>query len=118
MSQILDGIGKLQRVGNTHRDLKPDNIFLTGGADGVAIADFGELGDVQLRFTKGTTQAGGAPGFIAPDVLAAIERMADGATATTEIYTLSLHDALPIPSKICDMYLLRTIVSHTREKEF
>ena len=84
MSQILDGIGKLQRVGNTHRDLKPDNIFLTGGADGVAIADFGELGDVQLRFTKGTTQAGGAPGFIAPDVLAAIERMADGATATID----------------------------------
>ena len=84
MSQILDAIGKLQRVGNTHRDLKPDNIFLTGGADGVAIADFGELGDVQLRFTKGTTQAGGAPGFIAPDVLAAIERMADGATATID----------------------------------
>ena len=84
MSQILDAIHKLQRVGNTHRDLKPDNIFLTGGADGVAIADFGELGDVQLRFTKGETQAGGAPGFIAPDVLETIERMGDGTTATID----------------------------------
>ncbi len=95
MSQISDAIDKLQRVGNTHRDLKPDNIFLTGAADGVAIADFGEMGldarpdaerggSVQLRFTKGTSQAGGAPGFIAPDVLAAIARMEDGATATID----------------------------------
>ena len=95
MGQILDAIDKLQRVGNTHRDLKPDNIFLTGAADGVAIADFGEMGldarpdderhgGVQLRFTKGTSQAGGAPEYIAPDVLAAIERMEDGATATID----------------------------------
>ena len=41
-------------------------------------------GDVQLRFTKGTTAAGGAPGFIAPDVHAAIARMEDGATATID----------------------------------
>jgi serine/threonine protein kinase len=84
LMQILDAVRKLVSVKDAHRDLKPDNIFFTPARDGAALADFGELGPVQLEFTKGVTSPGGAPGNFAPEVTAAIEGLADGATATID----------------------------------
>lgn len=84
LMQILDAVDKLLRVGQAHRDIKPDNLFFTPKLDGIALGDFGELGLVQLEFTKGVTSPGGAPGNLAPEVTAAIEALADSATATID----------------------------------
>ena len=63
LGQMLDAIAKISEPpdSSAHRDLKPDNIFFIGNKEDLALADFGEIGDLQLRFTKGQTSPGGAP---------------------------------------------------------
>ena len=82
--QILDAVNKLLRSGDAHRDLKCDNIFFTGSREGLALADFGEIGPLQLEFTKGSTSPGGAAGNLAPEVNETIAALDDGATATID----------------------------------
>jgi hypothetical protein len=81
--QILDAVNKLVRSGDAHRDLKCDNIFLTGSY-GLALADFGEIGPLQLEFTRGSTSPGGAAGNLAPEVAETIAGLDNGATATID----------------------------------
>ena len=65
--QLLDAVGYAHERGVVHRDIKPDNIFLT--SDGrVKLADFG-IAHVGSEAT-GLTQAGtvmGTPGYMAPE---------------------------------------------------
>ena len=82
--QILDAVNKLVKSGDAHRDLKCDNIFFTGSREGLALADFGEVGPVQLEFTKGSTSPGGAAGNLAPEVAETIAGLDNGATATID----------------------------------
>eukprot|EP01048_Picozoa_sp_COSAG05_P005581 COSAG05_NODE_334_length_11233_cov_697.826477_10_plen_160_part_00 len=78
LCQMLDAVAKIGACDNAHRDLKPDNIFFTGLREDLALADFGEVGSRRLQFTKGVTSPGGASSCLAPEVLEAIGRLAEG----------------------------------------
>jgi eukaryotic-like serine/threonine-protein kinase len=73
--QILAGLEAAHAMGVVHRDLKPDNVFVTASAGGplLKLIDFGIA---KLRasseFTKGLTRAGvvmGTPEYMAPEQL-------------------------------------------------
>lgn len=73
--QILAGLEAAHAMGVVHRDMKPDNVFVTNSAGGplLKLIDFGIA---KLRasseFTKGLTRAGvvmGTPEYMAPEQL-------------------------------------------------
>ncbi|RYZ06896.1 MAG: serine/threonine protein kinase [Myxococcales bacterium] len=73
--QILAGLEAAHAMGVVHRDMKPDNVFVTASAGGpvLKLIDFGIA---KLRasseFTKGLTRAGvvmGTPEYMAPEQL-------------------------------------------------
>src|ERR1041384_3479426 len=73
--QILAGLESAHAMGVVHRDMKPDNVFVTASAGGplLKLIDFGIA---KLRasseFTKGLTRAGvvmGTPEYMAPEQL-------------------------------------------------
>ena len=80
MTQMLDGVVKLQKHGKAHRDLKADNIFFVGGKQELALADFGEVGPLQLEYEYGVSP-GGATGYLAPEIRT---QTADGAACTID----------------------------------
>ena len=82
-TQMIDAVVKLLKHGNSHRDLKADNIFFTGNHKDLALADFGELGPVQLEYKDGVSP-GGASGNYAPEVANAISGLADGASVNID----------------------------------
>lgn len=75
--QVLRGLAAAHTVGITHRDLKPDNLFLTTVGDRqdfVKILDFGvskvlwgSLSSAHRSATTGTGAAIGTPGYMAPE---------------------------------------------------
>jgi serine/threonine protein kinase len=85
LTQMLDGVVKLQKHGVAHRDLKSDNIFFCGDRMSLALADFGEAGPLQLQFVEGASSPGGALASLAPEVRTAIAAMAPGTTQTRSV---------------------------------
>lgn len=92
VKQVLKSLGEAHSQGLVHRDLKPDNIFLTdvfGESDFVKVLDFGISKFVDSSPDHETlTQAGlipGTPLYVSPEQ--ALGRSVDG---TSDIYALGV----------------------------
>lgn len=68
MMQIAEGLGEVHRRGLLHRDVKPENLFLT--KDGRAVLlDFGLALDAErTRLTATSSNLLGTPAYLAPEV--------------------------------------------------
>jgi len=67
IAQLLSALGCLHRAGVIHRDVKPENLLLTGGGD-VKLADFGAAIHAPEPFHLRNTLCG-TPEYLAPEVL-------------------------------------------------
>jgi len=90
--QVCDALGAAHVQGVIHRDLKPDNLFLTDGDETVKVVDFG-LG--RMLTDKRMTKTGvmlGTPRYMAPEQI----RSAKDSDARTDQYALGIicHEAL------------------------
>ena len=79
--QILSGLEAAHALGVVHRDLKPDNVFITpsGGGPVLKLLDFGiaKLRDTN-EYKKGLTRPGavmGTPEYMAPEQLYAADQV-------------------------------------------
>ena len=101
LAQVIDAVVKLQKHGRAHRDLKPDNVFFCGDRESLALADFGEVGDLHLQFTKGTTSPGGAQEYLAPEIMSQIAGMADGESAELDYSKNDIYAIGMIAYRMC-----------------
>ena len=69
LSQILEGINAVHKIGLIHRDIKPANIMLSLDSQHCHVLDFGLAGAVALEKSKDPGFTSGTPGYIAPERL-------------------------------------------------
>jgi serine/threonine-protein kinase len=85
--QLLDGLAAAHEAGVVHRDLKPDNVYLTKGKRGfvdfVKILDFGisKFNEAEGSKTKTGTVLG-SPNYMSPEHI----RASDSVDARSDIY--------------------------------
>lgn len=102
MDQVLDTLATAHKNGITHRDLKPDNLFLDKSTV-VKVLDFGIARLKEMGSTSGATKTGsllGTPAYMAPeqargrwkDVDAQTDLWAIGATSFTMITGRLVHE--------------------------
>ena len=88
---IAQGLSELHQAGLIHRDIKPDNIIVPQGPDGLLyrsskLMDFGLAGSLEVN--GNLTKAGqffGTPTYMAPEQI-----RADRQSPTSDIYTLGV----------------------------
>ena len=88
LREVSDGLEAIHRSGIVHRDVKPGNVILVGGAAGgrrAVVTDFGiALGGPADRLTE----AGGVVGT--PDAMAPEQRSGREVSSRTDVYALAL----------------------------
>jgi serine/threonine protein kinase len=80
--QVCAALGAAHAAGIVHRDVKPENVFLTGGGAHVKVLDFGisKVGDSKDGLTK-TGTVMGTPDYMAPE-----QARGDRVDARADIY--------------------------------
>ncbi len=84
ISILCDALAAAHAHGVVHRDVKPDNIMLTGVAPGLKLLDFGiaKLYDEVSRIDEGSTRTGlilGTPAYMAPEQVGGTSEVSDRA---------------------------------------
>lgn len=69
LSQVLEGVNAVHKIGLIHRDIKPANIMLSPDTQHCHVLDFGLAGAVVLDNNKDYGATSGTPGYIAPERL-------------------------------------------------
>ena len=96
--QLIDTLSAVHRLGVVHRDLKPDNVMVTGDLDGdmtdqpsVKVLDFGiaKVADEQAAHQTAAGSILGTPSYMAPEQITG-----DPVSAATDIYAVGelLHE--------------------------
>ena len=92
-AQVADALGAAHSMDVVHRDLKPDNIFLTLGSRGevkVKVLDFGIAKLIGAEVATGITQSGqviGTPVYMAPEQAAGRIQQIDH---RSDVYSLGI----------------------------
>lgn len=87
-SQILEGVKHLHRFGVAHRDIKPQNILVSG--ERLKLADFGSSFMPEDLYTR-IRENGGTILYSAPEVVGISSRLKDeGAYFLADIYSLGV----------------------------
>ena len=113
LQQMLDAVMRLQKLGLAHRDVKSDNILLTGPSlhgcpTDLALGDFGEVGPLRLEYlTDGTVSKGGAIVALCPEVLAGIDAATRSRLRSTWL-DYSKNDCWAVGVVACEMATGRT----------
>ncbi len=115
--QICDSLGEAHECGLVHRDIKPGNVFLVGGVDGVQVKvlDFG-IADFKERLSVSgsvTERQIGTPPFMPPEAF-----MGGRIDARSDIYELGcvLYFLLSGRQVFERQTVMATALAHVQEK--
>jgi serine/threonine-protein kinase len=89
--QVARGLNAAHRLGMIHRDLKPDNIFLTTGDEGELIVKVVDFGIAKLRESASHTLTGtvlGTPAYMSAEQASGMP--SDELDARSDVYSLGI----------------------------
>jgi serine/threonine-protein kinase len=91
LQQVARGLNAAHRLGTIHRDLKPDNIFLTRGDEGELVVKVVDFGIAKLRESATHTLTGtvlGTPAYMSFEQASGMR--SDELDARSDIYSLGV----------------------------
>jgi hypothetical protein len=91
LQQVAKGLNAAHKLGIIHRDVKPDNIFLTRGEDGELVVKVVEFGIAKLRESASQTMTGmvlGTPVYMSCEQASGMR--SDELDARSDVYSLGV----------------------------